>query len=119
MRDFTRGIGSIRHGAHMELPHLHLVLRQSPCFVTQEVSCPSEFFRQCAGSDDRVRDFRVVHDMVRVHSLSHVQIHSKTRWVILKTICDRATGHQPDWNDRREKNQESKDINIPRSSEAV
>lgn len=56
----------------------HTVLSKGAGLVTQQILNASKFFGKSARPYDSVWNFWVVFDLVSIHRLAHVEIHSKT-----------------------------------------
>lgn len=67
-------INCVGHGPEMELLEFHLVLRKSARLVAEKVLDTTKLFGEGAGTDDRFGDLTVVHNLMGVNSLSHVEI---------------------------------------------
>jgi len=57
----------------------HTVLSKGAGLVTQQILDTSKFFGKSARPHDSVWNFWVMFDLVPVHRLAHVKIHSKAK----------------------------------------
>lgn len=74
MSDLIHRIDGVGHGAKMKLLEFHLVLRKRARLVAEEVLDSTELLGEGAGPDDGLGDLVVVHDLVGVDRLAHVEV---------------------------------------------
>jgi hypothetical protein len=96
------------------------VLSKGAGLVAQQILDTSEFFGEGARPHDSIWNFWVVFDLVPVHRLAHVEVHSETESVgegaFMKNLRGNSTPYR---NNGREEDEEPEDIDIPQPSEAI
>ncbi len=95
-RDLVHGVVGVRHGADVDLSHVHFVLGQGPRLVAEQVLDPAQVLGDGAGPHHRARHARVSLDKPRIDALAHVEVHP-----------------QADGHDGREEDQEPHDLDVP------
>ena len=98
----------------------HTVLRESTSLVTEQVLYPSQFLWQSTSANYSIRYFWVVHDLLSIYRLPHVQVNPETKTIIGNQFSPKTRRLTlPDWDDGGEQDEEAEDIHIPLPSEAV
>ena len=97
----------------------HTVLCKGASLVTQQVLYTSEFFGKSARPHDSVRNFWIMFNLVPIHCLAHVEVHSETE-CSLQGVCEEWKKNSiPDRDNGREEDEEPEDVDIPQPPKAV
>lgn len=139
MLDLVQRIMAVGHSSHMQPLHLHFyrriclsigvdaprthiplaILRERAGLVAEQIFYPPKLFRQGARSDNRIGNLGIVHDLMRIDGLSHIQIDSQTADCMNVLCLWLMVRDSPDRDNRGEQDQEPEEINIPGTSEPI